>query len=275
MKSDDCRHLAGRRTIPGAVCLALVCCVTQLAGVANAASDSPSATALIRVPPQNLDGKEITTPFDMNEMKPFIDGQEGAMPTTFHKLIFKNQLLVDVVETSGVGVHFPNHPDDELVLVKAGTVTMTSDATGVAKTIRAGEWVVVPKGWVGWWRASPGEYRELAIAASRVSGEAAPTANRDISPIHVKPSTAAGNKTIYTGNVVVEEQNSSKSDRSVDQASDEAVQVLGGVLTLESGTSAQQFGPGAVLVIPKGFKGKLHVSNGYHALVVRVPNAAH
>ncbi len=58
-------------------------------------------------------------------------------------------------------------------------------------------------------------------------------------------------------------------------ASDEAVQVLGGVLTLESGTSAEQFGPGAVLVIPEGFKGKLHVSNGYHALVVRVPNAAH
>src|ERR1700728_68651 len=108
MKSDDFRHLAGRRTIRGAVCLALVCCVTQLAEVAYAASDSPGSTALIRVPPQNLDGKEITTPFDMNEMKPFIDGQEGAMPTTFHKLIFKNQLLVDVVETSGVGVHFPN-----------------------------------------------------------------------------------------------------------------------------------------------------------------------
>jgi quercetin dioxygenase-like cupin family protein len=264
-----------RQFSSGAAYLALFCCMTQLAAVASAASDSPSAIAPIRVPPQNLDGKGITTPFDMNEMKPFIDGQEGAMPTTFHKLIFKNQLLVDVVETSGVGVHFPNHPDDELVLVKAGRVTMTSDATGIAQTIKAGEWVVVPKGWVGWWRASPGEYRELAIAASRVSGEAPPTANRDISPIHVKPSTAAGNKTIYTGNVLVEEVNLSKSDRSVDQASDEAVQVLGGVLTLESGKSKEQLKAGAVLVIPKGFKGKLHVSNGYHALVVRVPDASH
>jgi uncharacterized cupin superfamily protein len=222
-----------------------------------------------RMSPEALAGQGITTPYNIDDLTPFIDKIDGAPPQAFHAVLFRGQLLLDAVKSSSAAVHFPNHPGDELVLIKTGAVTLTTDSTGVAQTFHTGEWAVIPKGWVGWWRASPGEYGEFAIAHGKFFDDSAPGGNKDLVPIAVVPSKAEGIRTHYSGTLIVEEHNLSKADRAVDQGADEAIQVLRGVLTLKTNAKTESFKAGEVVVIPKGFKGESQVSDGYHALVVR------
>jgi quercetin dioxygenase-like cupin family protein len=217
-----------------------------------------------------LAGRGITTPYNIDDLTPFIDKIDGPPPRAFHTVLFRGQLLLDAVKSSSAAVHFPNHPGDELVLIKAGAVTLTTDSTGIAQTFYTGEWAVIPKGWVGWWRASPGEYGEFAIAHGKFFDNSAPAkGNSGLAPIAIVPSKAKGIRTLYSGSLIVEEHNLSEADRSIDQAVDEAIQVLDGALTLQTGAKEESFKAGDVVVIPRGFKGESQISHGYHALVVR------
>jgi len=231
--------------------------------------NSSSNTTWERISAEALAGHGITTPYNIDDLTPFIDKIDGPPPRAFHTVLFRGQLLLDAVKSSSAAVHFPNHPGDELVLIKAGSVTLTTDSTGIAQTFHTGEWAVIPKGWVGWWRASPGEYGEFAIAHGKFFDDSAPKGNKDLAPIAIVPSKTEGMRTLYSGTLVVEEHNLSKADRSIDQGADEAIQVLGGVLTLKTSIKAESFKAGEVVVIPKGFKGQSLVSAGYRALVVR------
>jgi uncharacterized cupin superfamily protein len=226
----------------------------------------------LRVTDELLSGRGINDPYNMEEMVQFTDWVEDTSVTAVHKVFYLGQFLIDIVQTSGNAVHLSNFPNDEFFLILVGGLTLTSDETKADQTFFAGDRVVVPKGWSGVWRVHAGVFREIATVPSNYFDVSSKSQQpkKGALPFVVNPPKTAGTHQIHDGTYIVEAQNAAREEtRSIDEKSDEVVQILGGTLTLKSGDQSEIFKPGDIVILPKGFRGESHVTAGYRALVAR------
>jgi uncharacterized cupin superfamily protein len=226
----------------------------------------------LRVSDDLLHGKGLVDPYNMGSMEPFIDWVDNPEAQTIYKVLLRGELLVEIAETTNVAAHFPNFPNDELIYIIAGGITLTSDASKVDQSFYAGDRVMIPKGWAGIWRVHAGVYRAIATVPANYfdisSQQTAPP--NGVSVFAIDPPKTLGTHQLHNGTYIVEAQNAFREETvPVALQSDEVIHVLGGTLTLNAADQSEMFNPGDVVVLPKGFEGESHATAGYRALIAR------
>lgn len=132
----------------------LVGMVTATAGALSSASPAPPA--VVRVP-MKLDGRP---------KQPMSNGPGmtlvGPAPESQHNVVFTNgQLLVGVARYEKMELELKDYPTDEFMYFLEGEVDIT-DARGVTQHIKAGDAIVLPRGFSGHWQQR-GPLRKIAV----------------------------------------------------------------------------------------------------------------
>lgn len=140
----------GPAALAGAFVLGMA---TAVGAAVSAAPDSP---ALIRVT-QTLEGVAS---------KPMSGGPGmtlvGPAPASQHRIVFANErLLVGVAGYEKMELELKDYPADEFMYFLEGEVDIT-DARGVTQHIKAGDAIVIPRGFNGRWRQR-GPLRKIAV----------------------------------------------------------------------------------------------------------------
>ena len=84
-------------------------------------------------------------------------------------VFFRRDIVVEVYEAGPGKFRVDGAPYDEFIHILEGELVLEG-ADGTRAEYRAGDWLILPKGWVGTWE-NKGHYREL-IAVERKSWEA-------------------------------------------------------------------------------------------------------
>ena len=239
---------------------------------------TPNQIQWLRVSDRLLSGNGLDGTFDMAKMGQFIDWVENKQSKAIYKAAYLGQLRVNVIETSGNAVHLPDFPNDELIYILVGGLTLTADSTKIDQTFYAGDRILVPKGWSGVWRVHAGVYREIALTPSDYydgKNQSRPLP-KSASVLVVDPPNAPGTRLLYRGAYIVEAQNADGTEtRSFAQQSDEVVHILRGTLTLRTANKSAIFKPGDIVIVPRGFTGESQVSAAYRAVIVRAEPRPH
>ncbi len=222
----------------------------------------------IALSPELLAGNGLE-PYPPAEIGGLFDWAENPGAGSTHAMPHAGDFLADIVRIEANAVHQPNKPDDEVVVVLHGVLELTDDGTGIVQAFGEGEVVLIPRGWAGLYRCVPAadDFLELAIVPHDYF------APRDPDPTGASPRRivmpAAGTQAFHRGRFMVEAQGSGAawSDR-FDQAGDEVLLVKQGALTLTAGGARETFGPGAVVIIPRGLEGHGETSDDYRALAI-------
>jgi uncharacterized cupin superfamily protein len=224
----------------------------------------------VEVPPSWQKGEGMV-PYE-GETAHMLDWVENLNGRSAHLFPHIGQLIVDVVEIESNAVHQLGKAGDEIVVVVNGALSLITDATKVEQTFKAGEMVMFRAGWAGIYRvmSKDGPFRELAIVPRDYFDASRPPPVSRETPGRIEPPLATGKHELYRNTYIVEAENiEHPSDWSIAASSDEVVQVLAGRLTLRAAGDSASFGPGSVVILPKGFVGDAAATAGYRAVTVR------
>jgi len=201
-----------------------------------------------------------------------LDWVENMNGRSAHLFAYQGQLIVDVVEIEPNAVHQLGKAGDEIVVVVNGALNLTTDATKVEQTFKAGEMVMFRAGWSGIYRviSEEGPFREMAIVPHDYFDASRPPPVSNETPGRIEAPLAAGKHELYRNTYVVEAENIDRARNwSIAASSDEVVQVLAGSLTLRARDDSASFGPGSIVILPKGFVGHARATAGYRAITAR------
>jgi uncharacterized cupin superfamily protein len=215
----------------------------------------------VQVPPGALHGQGLA-PYDFNASANLVDWVESMEDAgSVHLTPYCSDFVIDVVEIKPNAVHTPSKPGDEFLLVINGVLRLLTDSTKIEQVFKAGDMLMIPAGWHGIYRmeSEAGWFRELAITpGDYFVPSLIPPAN-DRSPYPLELPLAAGKHEIFKH----------AGSWTVTSSSDQVVQVLSGALILTSGGETASFGPGSIVVLPRGFAGTAKNLPGYRALNAR------
>ncbi len=226
----------------------------------------------VEVPPGALRGRGLA-PYDFNASANLVDWVESMDDAaSVHLTPYCSDFVIDVVEIKPNAVHTPSKPGDEFLLVVNGVLRLLTDSTKVEQVFRAGDMLMIPAGWHGIYRmeADVGWFREVAITPGDYFVASLIPPPNDRSPYPLKLPRASGRHEVFKGRYVLEAENIEHADfRSVTSSADQVIQVLAGTLTLTSDGESASFGPGSIVVLPRGFVGTAETVAGYRALNAR------
>jgi uncharacterized cupin superfamily protein len=163
-------------------------------------------------------------------------------------------------------------PGDEFLLVIHGVLRLLTDSTQVEQVFEVGDMLMIPAGWCGIYRmeSEVGWFRELAITPGDYFVPSLIPPPNDRSPYALNLPEANGRHEIFKGRYTLEAENSELAESYlVTSSSDQIVQVLAGTLVLTAGDDSASFGPGSIVVLPRGFTGIAKTGPGYRALNAR------
>jgi uncharacterized cupin superfamily protein len=221
----------------------------------------------IEVPPSWQTGEGLV-PYT-GETAHMLDWVENMNGKSRHLFAHAGQLIVDVVEIEPNAVHQLGKAADEIVVVINGVLNLITDATKVEQNFKAGEMVMFRAGWAGIYRvmSDDGPFRELAIVPhDYFDASKAPPVSRE-TPRRIEMPIAVGTHELYRNTYLVEAQNTDRAKSwPITAVADQVIQVLAGSVTLASAGTTALFGPGSVVILPKGFSGEASATAGYRAL---------
>jgi uncharacterized cupin superfamily protein len=229
-----------------------------------------TAIKWVEVPPSWQRGEGLV-PY-AGETAHMLDWVENMHGRSAHLFPHVGQLIVDVVEIEPNAVHQLGKAGDEIVVVVNGALNLITDATKVEQTFKAGEMVMFRAGWSGIYRvmSEAGPFRELAIVPHDYFDASRPAPVSRETPGRIEPPLAIGKHELYRNTYIVEAENIDRAgDWSIAASSDEVIQVLAGGLTLRAAGDSAAFGPGSVVILPKGFIGEASATAGYRAVTAR------
>jgi uncharacterized cupin superfamily protein len=233
-------------------------------------ADSVDNLKWVEVPPSWQKGEGMI-PYE-GETGHMLDWVENMQGRSAHLFAHMGQLIVDVVEIEPNAVHQIGKPGDEIVVVINGALRLTTDASKVEQTFHVGEMVMFRAGWCGIYRvmSDNGPFRELAIVPHNYFDTSKPLPVSAETPSKIELPLAPGKRELFRNTYIVESEHLDRARSwQISAASDEVLQVLGGELTLRAAGEVGNFGPGSVLILPKGFVGEAAASAGYRAMTVR------
>lgn len=225
----------------------------------------------IEVPPAALKGKGLR-PYYEGEIAVLFDWVENMEAGSLHLMPHRERFIVDIVRIESNTVHQPSKPGDELVVVLNGTLTLTTDGGGPRDVFETGEMVLIPAGWAGLYGvdAAQGDFLELALVPGNYFDPGAAPPPSGAVPRRLALPSAPGRHEVFRGRYVLEAENIAQAAAGTITASpEEVIQVLAGTLTLAAGGESASFGPGSVVILPRGFAGEARVTGGYRALIAR------
>ena len=126
--------------------------------VAVAEEENIGAPAPVRLDADKLAG------LGLEEFEPFPKEMvlSGRSKHSYHTFFYGEEVVVEVYEAEPAKLKIDEPwPYDEFIYVLSGKLVLT-DATGVVTEFVAGESLVVPKGFVGFWEMQ-GNFRELVV----------------------------------------------------------------------------------------------------------------
>jgi uncharacterized cupin superfamily protein len=226
----------------------------------------------VEVPPRALQGQGLA-PIDFNASANLVDWVESMDDAqSLHLTPYCGDFVIDVVEIKPNAVHTPSKPGDEFLLVINGVLRLLTDSTKVEQVFKAGDMLMIPAGWHGIYRmeSEVGWFRELAMTpGDYFVPSLIPPAN-DRSPYPLELPRASGKHEMFKGRYVLEAENIEQPRSwAVTSSSDQVIQVLAGTLMLTTGGESASFGPGSIVVLPRGFAGTARSLPGYRALNAR------
>jgi uncharacterized cupin superfamily protein len=226
----------------------------------------------LEVPPGALQGQGLA-PYDFNASANLVDWVESMDDAqSVHLTPYCSDFVIDVVEIKPNAVHTPSKPGDEFLLVVNGVLRLLTDSTKVEQVFRAGDMLMIPAGWHGIYRmeSEVGWFREVAITPGDYFVPSLIPPPNDRSPYPLELPVANGKHEIFKGRYVLEAENIERAcSWAITSSSDQVVQVLAGTLSLTAGNESASFGPGSILVLPRGFAGTAKTLPGYRALNAR------
>jgi uncharacterized cupin superfamily protein len=225
----------------------------------------------IEVPPPALSGQGLG-PYREGEISNLFDWAENPRGMSVHLMPHRSQFIVDIVQIEDNAVHQPSKPGDEIVVVLNGVLELTDDGDPKRQRFTAGDMVLIPSGWAGLYRviADGAPFRELAIVPGDYFDQSSTRAPSGQSPRRIDPPLSPGKHLLHRARYEIEITNADAPDCAAYRAAgDEIVRVLAGTVTLSDGTRQATFGPGGVVVLPRGSAGTIQVAAGYRALVAR------
>jgi quercetin dioxygenase-like cupin family protein len=226
----------------------------------------------VEVPPGALQGQGLA-PYDFNASANLVDWVESmADAASVHLTPHCSDFVIDVVEIKPNAVHTPSKPGDEFLLVINGVLRLLTDSTKVEQVFKAGDMLMIPAGWHGVYRmeSEAGWFRELAITPGDYFVASLIPPPNDRAPYRLDLPLANGKHEIFRGRYVLETENLDRvCSWAVTSAADQIIQVLAGTLILTRGGDSASFGPGSIVVLPRGFAGTAQSSPGYRALNAR------
>jgi quercetin dioxygenase-like cupin family protein len=227
----------------------------------------------VEVPPCALSKGQGLAPYDFNSSANLVDwveSMEGA--ESVHLTPYCSDFVIDVVEIKPNAVHTPSKPGDEFLLVINGVLRLLTDSTNIEQVFKAGDMLMIPAGWHGIYRmeSEVGWFREVAITPGDYFVPSLIPPPSDRSPCPLKLPVAAGKHEVFRGRYALEAENiEHAASWDVASSSDQVIQVLAGTLMLSSGGESASFGPGSIVVLPRGFVGTALNLPGYRALNAR------
>jgi len=226
----------------------------------------------VEVPPGARKGSGLA-PYDFNASANLVDWVESMEDAqSVHLTPYCGDFVIDVVEIKPNAVHTPSKPGDEFLLVINGVLRLLTDSTKIEQVFKAGDMLMIPAGWHGIYRmeSDTGWFRELAITPGDYFVPALIPPPNDRSPYPLRLPLSSGKHELFKGRYVLEADNIEHADsRSVTSSSDQIIQVLAGMLSLSAGGESASFGPGSIVVLPRGFAGTAKTLPGYRALNAR------
>jgi uncharacterized cupin superfamily protein len=222
----------------------------------------------IALPAQLLAGEGLE-PYPPGDIGGLFDWAENPDAKSTHAMPHAGDLLVDIVSTEANAVHQPSKPDDEVVMVLGGVLELTDDGTGIVQRFAKGEIVLIPKGWAGIYRCIPAQrdFLELAIVPRDYFEPAAPDPS-GASPRRIA-MPAEGTQEFHRGRFAVDAQGNGTAWKApFEQTADEVILIEQGTLTLMAESAAATFGPGSVVIMPKGLTGIGETSADYRAIAI-------
>ena len=131
-------------------------------------SKNPDSALPITIPPHFLDGEGLVTG-DLAEFDDEGITGEGE-PLGFRTYNFHTgNIMVSVYESKPGKVRIEGSVYDEFITVLEGTLILRPDSGG-EYTYKAGESLIVPKGYIGGWEM-PERFRELIVVDTQFMGE--------------------------------------------------------------------------------------------------------
>jgi uncharacterized cupin superfamily protein len=236
------------------------------------AAESTQVVRWIEAPRDALTKGDGLGPYPEGGTSALFDWAENPNAGSAHLMPHFGQFIVDIVEIDDNAVHQPSKPGDEIVVVLEGTLSLTTDCTGVEQIITAGEIVLIPAGWAGVYRArsGPGRFRELAIVPGDYFDPSAVPPPSGKSPRRIEPPIEPGRHELHRNRYAVEAANIERQrDWPITAACDEVIQVLAGTLTLTTAGDSASFGAGSVVILPAGFTGTAWAAAGCRTLIAR------
>lgn len=240
----------------------------------SAVADSGAGQGVkwLEVPPGALRGQGLA-PYDFNASANLVDWVESMDDAqSVHLTPYCSDFVIDVVEIKPNAVHTPSKPGDEFLLVVNGVLRLLTDSTKVEQVFKAGDMLMIPAGWHGIYRmeADAGWFREVAITPGDYFVASLMPPPNDRSPYPLELPRANGKHEIFKGRYVLEAENIEQPARwAVTSSADQVIQVLAGALSLTAGGESASFGPGSIVVLPRGFSGTAQSVGGYRALNAR------
>jgi uncharacterized cupin superfamily protein len=253
-----------------------------MSAIANDGTDRRGSSAgqgvkWVEVPPGALRGQGLA-PYDFNASANLVDWVESMEDAqSVHLTPYCGDFVIDVVEIKPNAVHTPSKPGDEFLLVINGVLRLLTDSTKIEQVFKAGDMLMIPAGWCGIYRmeSEVGWFRELAITPGDYFVPTLIPPPNERSPYPLELPRANGKHEIFKGRYVLEAENIEQAgSRAIVSSSDQIVQVLAGTLILTAGGDSASFGPGSVVVLPRGFAGSAKTEPGYRALNARWLGAA-
>jgi uncharacterized cupin superfamily protein len=223
----------------------------------------------VEVPPGALKGQGLA-PYDFNasaNLADWVESMDDAQ--SVHLTPYCGDCVIDVVEIKPNAVHTPSKPGDEFLLVINGVLRLLTDSTKVEQVFKAGDMLMIPAGWHGIYRmeSEVGWFRELAITPGNYFVPSLIPPPNDRSPYPLELPRASGKHEIFKARYILEVENLEHAGSwAVASSSDQVIQVLAGARMLTSGGESASFGPGGIVVLPRGFAGTAQPLPGYRAL---------
>jgi len=226
----------------------------------------------VEVPPGALSGQGLA-PYDFNASANLVDWVESMDDAqSVHLTPYCGDFVIDVVEIKPNAVHTPSKPGDEFLLVINGVLRLFTDSTKIEQVFKPGDMLMIPAGWHGIYRmeSEVGCFRDVAITPGDYFVPSAIPPPNDRSPYRLELPLAGGTHEVSKGRYVLEAENIEHgSSRTLTSSSDQVIQVLAGALILTAGDDSASFGPGSIVIIPRGFAGAAKTEPGYRALNAR------